>query len=127
MEGRLTPEDVNYLNFDLDGAVQFFISGSVGWEQRTTTLPAGNHTLRWAFDEDVGGLANDAGWVDQVKWTANTGPERGDLVLPRIHRQVQLRSAYTEINISLNTPTPLFPLTGSPCRKHRQRSVTNSW
>jgi hypothetical protein len=54
--------------------VQFFISGSVPWEQRTVPIATGSHTLRWAYTKDVGAIGADAGWVDQVKWTAATDP-----------------------------------------------------
>ncbi|MCL1921493.1 MAG: zinc-dependent metalloprotease [Kiritimatiellaeota bacterium] len=47
------------------------ISGPSGnWEQRSLTLPAGTHAVRWAYSKDGSvdsGL--DCGWLDEVTWT----------------------------------------------------------
>src|SRR5207248_745042 len=64
-------ENFDYLNFEVDEVLQFFISGSVAWEQRTVPIAAGSHTLRWAYMKDVGAVGADAGWVDQVQMAAN--------------------------------------------------------
>jgi hypothetical protein len=43
------------------------ISGSVDWVQRTLTIPAGSHTLRWTYSKDVSlAIGSDAGYVDQL-------------------------------------------------------------
>ncbi len=69
--------DYDYLRLLLDGAVKFAISGEVDWQQKTVTIPAGQHTLRWSYnkDESVSSGA-DSGWVDKVEF--NGPPPRGD-------------------------------------------------
>jgi uncharacterized repeat protein (TIGR01451 family) len=55
------------LTFYVDAAAQADIRGLVNWQQRTFSIAAGAHTLRWTYSKDVsaaGGL--DAGWLDQV-------------------------------------------------------------
>ena len=43
------------------------ISGEVDWVQRTLTIPAGSHTLRWTYAKDYSLFAgSDAGYVDQL-------------------------------------------------------------
>ena len=67
-------QDFDYLNFQMDGVMQFFISGSVAWEQRTVPIATGSHTLRWAYTKDVGAAGADAGWVDQVQMAGTNNP-----------------------------------------------------
>ena len=57
----------DFLRFYIDGVEQAAIEGEVGWTLRTFTLPAGTHTLKWAYIKDDfvrSGL--DAGFVDQL-------------------------------------------------------------
>lgn len=57
----------DYLRFYIDDVEQAAIEGEVGWTLRTFTLPAGTHTLKWAYIKDDfvrSGL--DAGFVDQL-------------------------------------------------------------
>lgn len=68
----------DYLRFTLDGVEQSGISGISGnadWQQHFVSLPAGSHTLRWQYSKD-GSVASgaDAGWVDQVVFTAGVQP-----------------------------------------------------
>jgi hypothetical protein len=59
----------DYLRFYLDGALQSSRSGEAGWQQRSTTLSAGPHTLQWIYSKDASGSSGaDAGWVDQVEF-----------------------------------------------------------
>ena len=63
----------DYLRFRLDDAEVATapgISGTLGWQQVTVSIPAGSHALRWLYvkDESVSAGA-DAGWVDQVVFT----------------------------------------------------------
>jgi nitrogen fixation-related uncharacterized protein len=61
-------QNYDLLRVELDGTQQFRISGTVNWEQKTIAVPAGMHTLRWAFSKDGSvGTGADAGWVDQVE------------------------------------------------------------
>ena len=64
--------DDDLLHFILDGESRLAISGEVDWELRAYAVPAGAHTLRWAYcknDEDSRGL--DAAWLDQVRFTTD--------------------------------------------------------
>lgn len=46
------------------------ISGDTDWQPITLTLPAGTHTLRWAYAKDANvNSGHDAGWVDEVIFT----------------------------------------------------------
>ena len=57
----------DYLRFYIDDVEQAAIEGEVGWTLRTFTVPAGTHTLKWAYIKDDfvrSGL--DAGFVDQL-------------------------------------------------------------
>lgn len=60
------------LGFFVDGALQTYISGETGWQQASFAVSGGGaHTLEWRYikdgSEDVG---EDAGWLDDVLWTA---------------------------------------------------------
>ena len=57
----------DFLRFYIDDVEQAALDGEVGWTLRTFTLPAGTHTLKWAYIKDDfvrSGL--DAGFVDQL-------------------------------------------------------------
>ncbi len=57
----------DFLRFYIDDVEQAAIDGEVGWTLRAFTLPAGTHTLKWAYIKDDfvrSGL--DAGFVDQL-------------------------------------------------------------
>ncbi|MEI6178204.1 MAG: proprotein convertase P-domain-containing protein, partial [Verrucomicrobiota bacterium] len=57
----------DFLRFYIDDVEQAAIEGEVGWTLRTFTLPAGTHTLKWAYIKDNfvrSGL--DSGFVDQL-------------------------------------------------------------
>lgn len=47
-----------------------WISGEEDWQQFTYPVPAGTHTLRWAYTKDgTVSAGQDAGWLDQVLFT----------------------------------------------------------
>jgi hypothetical protein len=57
----------DFLRFYIDDVEQAAIEGEVGWTLRTFKLPAGTHTLKWAYIKDDfvrSGL--DSGFVDQL-------------------------------------------------------------
>ena len=57
----------DYLTFYLDGVEKGTITGEVDWEQFFVYVPAGAHTLTWAYEKDETGKAGqDAGWLDEV-------------------------------------------------------------
>jgi hypothetical protein len=60
----------DYLSLLMDGLVTQSISGEQAWQQRTLTIPAGTHTLRWRYNKDGSVVTgSDRGWVDQVVYT----------------------------------------------------------
>ena len=70
----------DYLRFYLDGAEQTGslskISGEVDWVQKTATVPAGVHTVKWEYRKDSSvSSGSDAAWVDQVVFTPTPKPE----------------------------------------------------
>jgi hypothetical protein len=73
-------QNFDFLSVELDGALQFRISGTIAWEQKTVAVPAGTHTLRWAYRKDTSDSRGaDAGWVDQVEIRqAQPPPSLGD-------------------------------------------------
>jgi alpha-tubulin suppressor-like RCC1 family protein len=47
-----------------------WISGETGWQQFTFAVPAGAHTLNWAYMKDgTVTSGRDAGWLDEVTFT----------------------------------------------------------
>lgn len=64
--GISSEADYDYLRFYIDDIEQEAISGEVGWTLREHDIPAGTHTLKWAYIKDDfvrSGL--DAAFVDQ--------------------------------------------------------------
>ena len=62
------------LTFSVDGQNIYVISGETGWVPEVIGLPAGNHTLRWAYSKNASGSAGeDKGWVDQVLYVRDSG------------------------------------------------------
>lgn len=58
----------DFLRFTVDGVEQAGvpgISGNVDWQQRTVSISAGSHILRWTFTSDSSVVGIGA-WVDQV-------------------------------------------------------------
>jgi hypothetical protein len=57
----------DYLRFYIDGTQKAAISGRVNWQQRTFTLTAGTHTLKWCYTKD-GSVSRgaDRGYVDDI-------------------------------------------------------------
>ena len=62
----------DYLEFHLDGILQTGrISGTVDWVQKSYSLTAGTHALRWRYLKNASTVTgSDAAWVDQVLWTS---------------------------------------------------------
>ncbi len=73
-------QNYDFLRVDLDGTQQFRISGTVNWEQKTITIPAGSHTVLFAYSKDGSeSRGADSGWVDQVETRqAQPPPSLGD-------------------------------------------------
>jgi hypothetical protein len=62
--------DKDLLSFLIDDIEQDKISGEVAWAQKTYTISAGTHTLRWVYSKnDTGVAGSDCAWVDKVEYT----------------------------------------------------------
>ncbi len=61
----------DYLDFYVDDELIDGISGEWGWEEILWNLPAGDHTITWAYsrDESAGDGAN-AAWLDEVSFVS---------------------------------------------------------
>ena len=59
--------DFDYLQFYIDGVLQWEWSGEVGWAVASFPISAGSHTLLWRYVKD-GSLSSgsDAAWIDSV-------------------------------------------------------------
>ncbi len=58
------------LGFLRNGVSQATISGEVGWELRSFSIPAGVHTLTWRYVTGGAGTSgSDRGWLDQVTFS----------------------------------------------------------
>ncbi len=65
----------DFLRFKLDGNAVSSIAGNRNWAQVTHAIPAGNHTLEWAYEKDVSvSTGSDAGWLDEVTFTPEAAP-----------------------------------------------------
>lgn len=61
-------ENFDFLRFYIDGALQDQISGLVGWQEKTYSLPAGSPVLKWEYLKDSSVSANDdSAWVDDIQ------------------------------------------------------------
>lgn len=50
-----------------------WISGETDWQQLAFPIPAGSHTLNWAYTKDATvTVGQDAGWLDEVTFTPAT-------------------------------------------------------
>lgn len=64
--GVSSEEGYDFLRFSIDDVEKEAISGEVGWTRKEFLVPAGTHTLKWAYIKDeftVSGL--DSGLVDR--------------------------------------------------------------
>lgn len=61
----------DFLNFYINGVRQAGrISGSVGFQQQSWTIPAGTHVLKWSYTKDSStAVGADAGYLDTVIFT----------------------------------------------------------
>jgi len=97
------------LSFSIDGTIYASISGpAVRWEQVVTNLPAGTHTLVWAYtkqsnDHPTGIPFADSGWVDEVNLTPKATPP-GILSQPQ-NQEVPLGSNATFSVTAIGSPT----------------------
>lgn len=57
----------NCCSFSIDGTAQDSISGEVGWQQKSYSISAGEHTLTWSYQQHPGSInGTDCAWLDQV-------------------------------------------------------------
>jgi uncharacterized repeat protein (TIGR02543 family) len=62
--------DGDFLGFHLDGVLQSGrISGEVGWQFCSHSIPAGPHAAKWSYTKNAANSSGqDAGWIDQVEF-----------------------------------------------------------
>ncbi len=54
-----------------DGVEDDCRSGDGNWTQKSRSIDAGTHTLKWKYSKDGSTIGySDAGWVDQVEFTS---------------------------------------------------------
>ena len=57
----------DFLKFSVDGTVQGSWSGTVDWTQVSFTIPAGQHTFKWAYTKDASeSSGSDCAWIDDI-------------------------------------------------------------
>jgi len=63
-------QDYDYLQFYIDSTLKDQISGEVDWQQKSYSVAAGTHTLKWRYIKNgsVSSGENRA-WVDFVQWS----------------------------------------------------------
>lgn len=60
--------DYDWFDFYIDDVRQLHRSGTVAWTYYSTTLPPGEHTLRWEYSKDVSGVSgSDTAWIDDLE------------------------------------------------------------
>jgi formylglycine-generating enzyme required for sulfatase activity/REP element-mobilizing transposase RayT len=85
-------EDFDFFSYSLDGDEQESISGNGAWLERSLSLDAGTHTLRWTFAKDASdGNFDDAGYLD-------------DLVVLPAFEDLQVKSGSTVLTGSSTLP-----------------------
>ena len=58
------------LRVSLNGEQQDLITGETNWSNRTLSIPAGTHTVRWDYSKNGNNSAGeDAAWIDLVAFT----------------------------------------------------------
>lgn len=77
----------DHLEFLINGNPSAAISGEEDWRQESFPLPDGDCTLLWRYAKDDSDSAGaDAGWVDEVVFTATTGPSIAIIAPPQDQR-----------------------------------------
>jgi uncharacterized repeat protein (TIGR02543 family) len=90
----------DFLRFYIDNVQQASISGSVGWEEKTYAIPAGTHTIKWAYTKDGSVNSNsDCGWLDCVTYVPDAEP-------PEVSDEL-----YYVIDLSGGTSATNYPVT----------------
>ncbi len=69
-------EEYDVFAFSLDGIKKDNISGEVDWTQVSVSIPAGSHTISWAYAKDFSDNAgDDRAWLDRVVFSSTaSGP-----------------------------------------------------
>ena len=66
-------EGYDYLDFEIDGQLKEFISGTPGWSRQVFTIPPGPHHVRWRYFKDISNTVGaDVGYLDNVSLTSET-------------------------------------------------------
>ncbi len=92
--------DYDYLRFYYDGVEQTKIAGEKNWAWKGYSIPAGAHTLKWAYTKDASTASgSDCGWVDKVVWEPEV--KLADLVLKGVYVDSSLWTAGEEITVAV--------------------------
>ena len=77
----------DFLRFYIGSSAQASLSGNVGWQHQSFSVPQGRQTLRWSYSKDNSvNAGSDCGWVDNVVYRCgvckdelvlNFGPDYG--------------------------------------------------
>ncbi len=60
----------DYLQFYIDSTLKDQISGEVGWQQKSYSVTAGTHILKWRYVKNSSVTSgDDTAWVDFVQWS----------------------------------------------------------
>ncbi len=67
--GVSSEANYDFLRFYIDDVEQEAISGEVGWTRKGFLIPAGTHTLKWAYiKDDFTAAGLDSGFVDRLSF-----------------------------------------------------------
>ncbi len=77
----------DFLNFYINGVRQAGrISGSVGFQQQSWSIPAGTHVLQWSYTKDSSmAVGADAGYLDTVIFTPAATPKNFTLTVTKLN------------------------------------------
>ncbi|MBN2789502.1 MAG: T9SS type A sorting domain-containing protein [Candidatus Delongbacteria bacterium] len=91
----------DFLRFYIDGVMQDYWSGTLGWTKVSYVIPEGTHDLHWQYDKDVSAsIGSDCGWVDNILVSgATSGIETYSDNMPN------------ECKLYQNYPNPFNPVT----------------
>jgi len=60
--------DFDFLELFVDDQLKESISGEVGWQRKTVSIPAGSHIIKWTYSKDqFVSQGSDCAWVDYVR------------------------------------------------------------
>jgi alpha-tubulin suppressor-like RCC1 family protein len=106
------------------------ISGEVDWAQRTYSVPAGSHTIRWTYAKDGSGISgSDAGWLDQVVFTITqptvTGISPANSAIDvSVNRSIT--ATFSDVMDAASITSSTFTLNSGSCSSVTYNSITKT-